>query len=303
MPSDVVKVSTYAEPEDLLTALRGSNDDLWGGIPDTWIFRGHACADWDLLPAALRKNSALTHHPGRTPGPYATMEMQVDVELETVLRFAELANRQGLAIPGGLSTARRVAARAGELFPPPELWDLFALAQHHGIPTRFLDWSRSPLTAAYFAAHGAAGMMNENRLESEFLGIWALNLTALGRSAVPDESVHVVDPPRHRNRNLTAQDGVFTTHRYRWNASDPPICETLDETIARVFPDPRVVVGNAKMRLLTLPTRKARKLLVRLESENVGASTLFPGYDGAARSVYEALTHSQSRWRAPAAEE
>lgn len=58
------------------------------------------------------------------------------------------------------------------------IWHNMIIAQHHGIPTRFLDFSSSPMVALHFA------LTDNNPTEDAV--VWAVNLTTVHSKLLPD---------------------------------------------------------------------------------------------------------------------
>jgi hypothetical protein len=213
--------------------------------PGGTLFRGHRSARWRLTPTL-----------GRLP--IRSDRTFRDVERELVDRFK--AQR--------LPYLQRDASKDDD-------WDTLAVAQHHSLATRLLDWTTNPLVALWFAVHGSAAGAEPGAV---FAFVPAPSDFADRQAETPYEVRKTrFFRPSDLTQRIIVQSGWFSVHRFHLprDVSGPGRFSTLD----------RVTSYKNRFTQILIPAAAFGAIRRELDMLGVNEATLFPDLDGLSRHL------------------
>ncbi len=171
------------------------------------------------------------------------------------------------------------------------IWNWLALAQHHGLPTRLLDWTYSPLVALHFAT---ANFLNFNKDGI----IWAVNYVDT-KNYLPDQlSVVIEEEGSHiftaemLDRAVNSLSGLNRLRKDHYAVFfEPP---SIDQRIVNQYAvfsmmsNPNITISHWLMTVqvkyfkIIIPAGLKWEIRDKLDQSNINERVLFPGLDGLA---------------------
>jgi FRG domain len=306
-----MQINNFDKAEDFLSFLRLSkapwvDATQWNS---NWIFRGQSCSTLDLAPTLYReKNQHLViaklkefvtgecermadeHFKGKEENAVERENFKNGliynlIEFKLITDFVNYSDGAGLEMPR-LDEFRTHIRHGNQInwgnphIPHP----IVGFAQHHGVPTRLLDWTKNPLYAAFFAVSSIKPDDDEGTLT-----VWAIRSDVLTDHTLPykmgTENVarfEIMEVKKSENRFLFSQEGLFTYNRQPhlacWKNGEFPKIENYLNAIG-------THLNEVIWQKITLPKTERRELKRLLHVEGISQVRLMPFYDNVIRTM------------------
>lgn len=157
---------------------------------------------------------------------------------------------------------------------PQNDWEWLVVAQHHGLVTRLLDWTVSPLAALWFAVRDSLGIMPTDRCVWTFVPLEFDSSSGSGdhENVGPFEIKQIsIYNPAATIQRVWAQVGCFTVHPF--------------STTALAFEDMLDQHRPLSLRRAIVPKSSVPSIANDLRKLGINDYSLFPDLDGLSRDL------------------
>jgi len=254
--------------------------NIFGSPISKFIYRGQSNSDWSLSPQVYRKDIIEKYQVGMIGSSTDHID-QTFFEWRLLESFVHHCDLRGLSIPGDSMDFREyfslpnimiINGIGNQSWPQNPVLPLMAMAQHHGVPTRLLDWSSNAMIACYFAAIGAVN--DEHPKKDKKIAVFGFTFNPHRK----DAGYRYIHVPGSTSPNLSAQGGSFVlVYNNGYRGEEFSIGTSLEPSLTH----------TDSLIKITLPIQLAGELLMRCHKFGVSAASVFPGYDGVAKAVME----------------
>lgn len=236
-------------------------DEVWDEkvmrYRDNRIYRGSADQSWQLIPSLNRVCShdlSLESHVFRQFRKYG---------------YTELAEYSGF-------------------------WSLLPVAQHHGLPTRLLDWTYSPMVAAHFATE-------DTKYYDRDGVIWCLDVTDF-KAHMPEELQAKLRETGSNIFTIGMLEKLIPNFEWMKTLSSEPYAiffepsSMIDRIVNQyalfsVVSDPSVLISDLieskkiECRKIIIPREVKLEIRDKLDYINISERMIYPGLDGVCRWI------------------
>lgn len=229
-----------------------------------YLYRGQSDCKWPLLPSIAR----IPNLPAETPNGWFGSSDELE-GVPIILSWESLEENL-------LNQFKKYSIPYLQKIPD-SYSEWLILAQHHGLPTRLLDWTTNPLKGLYYAVE------NPNCIEDGVVWIFSMGRICENldeeiksrRTKKGEKNFIIKYLPDHLNARIISQESCFTFFSFPEETKPMPPMEKIDQYSIEV----------EDLSQFIIPAESKQQIKRELGIFGITHRTLFPDLDNLCTSI------------------